>query len=181
MSHDILHDIQEDGYFYWECAAQGYPGHRLRAHIQDEAVRYQPEQHVVQLPICLECNRRADIKADYVLEDLFYKMLCPVVNPETQQFHGYVMKRSHALNFRLLNMLYEIGKLPEPPLLPVLPFDAIKRSELRGLPFVAIDSIFLVYAAFGECMNLSGIDQTVRMVAGPITPLIEKPVQGWLQ
>jgi hypothetical protein len=138
---------------------------------------------VVALPPCPECASQTFIKADYVVKDLFLKMLCPVVNPETNQFYGYSMKRTHSLNFRLLNMLYEIGKLPEPPLLPVLSYTAIQGSELRGLPTVAVDSIFLAYAFTGQALTLDGVDQHILALAGAsnVTPLIQSMKQQQIQ
>jgi hypothetical protein len=128
---------------------------------------------VVALPPCPECASQTFLKADYVVKDLFRKMLCPVIDPETNQFYGYSMKKTHSLNFRLLNMLYDLGKLPEAPLLPVLSYESIKGSELRGLPVVAVDSIFLVYAFMGECLTLDGVDQHILALASATTPLIE--------
>jgi hypothetical protein len=183
----MIQEILEDGYIYYECH-DPWCGLQLRAHIKDSAVEHQyalPRTDmcgsVVALPPCPECGSQTFVKADYVLKDLFLKMLCPVVD-DTGAFRGYSMKRTHSLNFRLLNMLYEIGKLPEAPLLPVLSYHAIKSSELRGLPIVAVDSIFLAYAFTGQCLALDGVDQHIMALAGAsnIVPLIQSIKQQQL-
>jgi hypothetical protein len=185
----MIQEILEDGYIYYDCHDEDC-GLQLRAHITDSAVAWQAaaprtdmKNSVVFLPPCPECNSQTSVKADYVVKDLFLKMLCPVVDPETNQFYGYSMKKTHSLNFRLLNMLYEIGKLPEPPLLPVLSYEAIKSSELRGLPTVAVDSIFLAYAFCGQALTLDGVDQHIMALAGAsnVTPLIQSMKQQGIQ
>ncbi len=191
----MLETIYEDGYFAYHCHDEDCHT-ALCAHISDSAVEhlhmpqapvpmrpFDPERpllslraspmqgSVVGLPPCPHCGSRMFLKADYSVRNVMKeKMLHTFVSDG--RVRGYAMELRYARSFRLLNMLYDVGKLKARPLLPVLPFDAIKQSELRGLPLDVVDAFWLPYALCGRVIDYEGIDQHLIALGGGMTPLL---------
>jgi hypothetical protein len=178
----MLDRIQEDGYFYWTCTLCTTS---LRSHVRDQAVRWQVSGStgkgaVVVLPTCPACGgARVELKADYTLDEILRGRVLHWFF-ERGEYRGVTMELRHARSFRMLAMLYAIGKMPVRPILPVLPYAAIKQSALCGLPYEVVDSFFLPYALFGRCVDYNGIDDHIRALArgaGIIPLLAPGPVQ----
>lgn len=196
-----LQHITEEGDLYWLCHNEDECGCHLRAHVHDLAVQHiappkseerqgrilvidaEPKEtidastsdplkgSVVALPQCPECGSQMFLKADYSIKEVVKGKVLEGFVDDQGRHRGYAMRLPHARNFRLLNMLYEAGKLPAPPLLPVLSLDAINVSPLAGLPLDIVDSFFLPYALFGRAIDIEGIDQHILALSSHITPL----------
>jgi hypothetical protein len=137
---------------------------------------------VVALPPC-SCGAQQFLKADYKLKDDFLRgqMLLHFVDEEGIWL-GCAMKLSHACNLRLLHMLHTLGKLPVPPPVPVLPFEAIDASPLASFPIEIVDSFWLPYALFGLSITSGGIHEQVARLAEAhhVVPLHPLPVSALL-
>lgn len=166
----MLEQVTEDGYLYWRCHDEECAGLQ-RAHITDSGVEYR-ETGIVALPPCPECGSQHFRKAEYTLKELLKEQCLLEVRDGEGEQSGYVLKASHARNFRLLNMLYELGKMPEPPLLRVLSLDVIRGSALAHLPLEVVDAIWLPYLLLGRAITLQGIDQHIKAIGGAVVPLI---------
>lgn len=113
---------------------------------------------VIALPQCLECGSQMFLKADYTLKDIIkYDVLLPFIETDDNSVQGHVMKLSHARNFRLLNMLYAIGKMPEKPVLEVLPVEAIAVSPLAQFSLDIVDAFWLPFALTEKAPPIAGI------------------------
>lgn len=106
---------------------------------------------VIALPQCLECGSQMFLKADYTLKEILKEdVLLPFIETDDNSIQGYVMKLSHARNFRLLNMLYGIGKMPEKPVLEVLPVEVIATSPLAQFGLDVADAFWLPFTLTGK-------------------------------
>lgn len=129
---------------------------------QDAAIRLKMRQAsigaVIILPPCLECRSQTFLKADYTLKEIIkHDILLPFIETDDNSVHGYVMKLSHARNFRLLNMLHALGKMPEKPILTTLPIEIIAHSPLAQYPLDIIDAFWLPFALTRKAPPIAGI------------------------
>jgi hypothetical protein len=189
--HSILERIEKDGHFYWRCHSCGI---LLRSHIEDHAIccifpHEDPDSlagAVVSLPFCTECPSQAFLKADYSMKDILegeglhgwqksmetgawaplrHLLKSVMKRLQRKRFIGYAMKLSHSRNFRLLSMLYEVGKFPSPPLLPLLPHSYIADTPLADLPEDIVDAFWLGYMATGKAVEMDGIDLLLQQAS----------------
>lgn len=113
---------------------------------------------VIALPPCLYCNSQMFLKADYTLKEVIkHDILLPFIEDTDNSIQGYVMKLTHARNFRLLNMLYAIGKMPEKPILTTLPLEVIAHSPLAQFRLDVVDAFWLPFALTEKAPPIAGI------------------------
>ena len=130
----------------------------LDALLTPETIKQAGSGAVIALPQCLECGSQMFLKADYTLNDIIkHDILLPFIETDDNSVHGYVMKLSHARNFRLLNMLHALGKMPEKPILTTLPIEIIAHSPLAQYPLDIIDAFWLPFALTRKAPPIAGI------------------------
>lgn len=192
----MLDKLTEDNYLYWSCHDEDC-ARQMRAHIDDEAVCYHPAPRLVDgrreaqqkgsvivLPPCPECGSQMFLKADYTLRDLRHELrniaesyMFTMVFDDEQRCKGVVMSLAHARNFRLLNALHTLGKLPEPPILPVLDVESIKASSLFSqLPIDIVDAFWLGYITTGKPLEIADVDTQLRALGSTYnSPVLALP------
>lgn len=151
-----LLSLTREGYLSWGCRHQC----RLQyAHISDSGIEYRYRKQtmiidvdpqniplqpgaIISLPPCPGCGDITELKADYTLEEL-----CNVnsFNHYFDAAGNYCMsalKHGHVRNLVLHHMLYEAGKSPCHPELPLAPSEVLDEPLHAGMDMGVLYSMW---------------------------------------
>lgn len=152
----MLQSLTREGYMSWGCHNQ----HPLQyAHITDDGVEYQYNKQdmiidtdpqniplqpgaVIALPACPDCGAVTSLKADYTLEELCIPNSFNHYFDAAGKYCMSALKLGHVRNLVLHHMLYEIGKSPCCPELPLAPADVLDEPLHAGMDMGVLYSMW---------------------------------------
>lgn len=136
-----LASISDEGMLTWECQGDEC-GMALSAYHLDERVHYRSHsgrardghpRAVIALPHCEECGAQMFLHTDYTRRDILRpNVLIPITN-DVNAVQGFVMRLPHVRNLLLHHMLYQAGRIPHGPMLPLLPEAETAQAWLGSL------------------------------------------------
>ncbi len=92
-----------------------------------QAIQSRPDGAVIALPQCT-CGARTWLKADYSMADFRRRSSYFEFSNDQGIVQLRTLKHGHARNLVLHHLLYERGKAPSPPILPMVPQE--ERAQL---------------------------------------------------
>jgi hypothetical protein len=171
----MLEAIYPDGTIEWFCrneeAECEFCTTPLSAHIDHSTVRYlsplENGQHgaVIALPKCI-CGMQMFLKADYTRKEMIrHKVLESVPGPDGQDL-GLLMKIGHVRNLLFHHMMYEAGKAPVAPILPLPPKRIMRDLLGTGMSAELALSVWWTYDLVStQLVQIPGFDPMMLNVA----------------
>lgn len=165
----MLQSLTRDGYMSWGCHNHNHP--LQYAHVADDGVRYHYNQQetiidvdpqhiplqpgaVIVLPPCPDCGAVTSLKADYTLDELCIPESFNHYFDANGKHRMSALKHAHARNLVLHHMLYQIGKSPCCPELPLAP------SEVTDEPLHADMDMGVLYSMWWTYYLMTGSTDT---------------------
>lgn len=152
----MLQSLTREGYLSWGCNNHCPLQY---AHIKDADVEYRYERHgmivdadpghtplqpgaVIALPACPHCGAQTFLKADYTLDEICIPESFNHYCDDNGQWCMSALKHGHARNLVLHHMLYEAGKAPCRPELPLAPPDVLDEPLHQGMDLGILYSLW---------------------------------------
>lgn len=169
----MLEAIYPDGTIEWFCrneeAECEFCTTPLSAHLDHQTVRYMAPHGdrgaVIALPKCI-CGMQMFLKADYQRKEMIRHKVLEEVPGENGQALGLLMKIGHTRNLLFHHMMFEAGKAPVAPVLPLPPKRIMRDLLSTGMSTELALSVWFTYDLVSEqLVKIPGFEPMMLNVA----------------